>query len=433
MTADPGRKPLPKPPSYRRQWILTGLILTGLVAWIVTHRGHAPEQEPTLPPEASHRYVDWFVLLGLPELPGDLSLAPEYPDRLVGWLTALRREGFFIMPLNLAVDRLEQGKRLPERTVVLLFEPGYRVTYEAIGDMLEALDIPAAWITQDPGRHVTDRRFLSAGTRARMQRTGLWEIGLRDPDREAFVLYSVRPPPLHSRLHTWAPETGRSGINRAGATTLKRLNANRAWSTDEFVDRLDAELPIQSSCALTARVIQNRLWGTLPRLQDSRPLDFDLAADVDQYVAGVAWLGTAGLPDSEVTLTVRERFGQLWLRFRSDIPHGHRVSVGFADDQVRVDVQEGDQNVRRAVAPFALASGAALHATVRLQGRQLQVRSGDQVLLALDDIDVTTTPAAVFEMSVTDILPGAALAHGVELQFTPISGTAVEPVAGVTP
>ena len=412
---------LPDAPRYRWQWALTTVCIVLLLALVVFTRMLSRVEPPALPPPDASTYVDWFQLAVLPELPSDPAAKEEYPERLRSWIEALRLEEFVCLPLSRVLARLTSNEGIPEKTLVLLFEPGYRVTYKSVSPIMAEFNVPAVWVTQDPGRHITDRRFLPSHERWLMRRSRLWDIGLRLPEEEGFMLSAVSEARSGKSTIKWAPNGGRCGINFGETSdSLDRLYVNVRWSAAELVDRLLAEIPLRRSTPLTARVIQNRLWGTVPRLSDARPLAFDLHTDINRRYSSVSWLGTSGVPDFKIAFKVRELFGEFWILLRSDPFTGNRILVGFTGRRLRIDFENDGQRTRRADVPYPISPGAALEGIVRLQGRRLDVACEGRNLLNVDDVNVPATAASLLELSASEVLRGAARATGVQLHFTPL-------------
>jgi hypothetical protein len=422
---DLNTKPHPTRTSYARQWRLTGVLAVLCLAVFAAVRFRKPAEPPPLPPADQRAYVDWFQLVGLPEMVGEPGRDEAYREMISGWIGEMRREDFLVLPFSRLMGRLLRGEAVPEKSVVLLFEPGYRVTYEALSSTLEKLEAPVAWVTEDPGRYLTDRRFVTPHQREVMSRTGRWDVGMRGAQGDSFDLPVSDEDPAAKRGFRWARDVGRYGINRSGSLDeLNRLNANTVWSGRELADRMLAEVPLRLPTPLAARTIQGRLWGTIPGRDDARPTAFDLHADLQNRGASIWWLGMRGVADFRLRFSVRELHGELWILLRSNPAAERRLYVGIVGDRVLVDAENGGSRRRLASTPFAVPSGGGFKGSLRLEGKRLEVACEGLEVLTVEDVGVEATPGCLLELNALDRLRGAARASGIELDMEPIGASA---------
>ena len=59
-------------------------------------------------------------------------------ERFQAWLKVLADDGFQFRPLSETVALLKRGEGVPAKTLVLVFDPGYRHTYETLAPVLRS-------------------------------------------------------------------------------------------------------------------------------------------------------------------------------------------------------------------------------------------------------------------------------------------------------
>ena len=114
--------------TYYWQWSIfwTLAIAGGILMWLSFFRPARLPPPPLLSPSAGY---DWFLVLHMPEVPMDPARAAASARTLHVWLKELQRYGYKPMLLSEVRSRLERGFGLPERTIALVYEPGYHHTY----------------------------------------------------------------------------------------------------------------------------------------------------------------------------------------------------------------------------------------------------------------------------------------------------------------
>ncbi|WP_372780444.1 polysaccharide deacetylase family protein [Litorivivens sp.] len=81
------------------------------------------------------------------ETPPSTSVTPE---QFAAHLDYLAREGFTVWPLSRILEHLEDGRKLPERTVALTFDDAYRSVYTQALPMLRSRNFPfTIFVTTD--------------------------------------------------------------------------------------------------------------------------------------------------------------------------------------------------------------------------------------------------------------------------------------------
>ena len=405
--------------SRRRAWVVAAVVVLLLIGFRIFWRMRmSPVVLSPLPSSSDRSSVQWFQIVHLPDVPNERAKTKAMREQFRAWLKALADDGFHLRPLSEVVALLARGEGLPAKTVVLVFDPGYRYTYEMLMPLLRSSKIPVVWLTDDPGRHSPDRRFITRHDRRKVSTYFPWDVGLRGEDPLAFTLESSVVP-LTNNTGFWAVVNGRYGINRtASLSALNRLHVNTAWDAQELLDRLYAELPVENPEFLGVRQIGRFQWGTLVR-QGTTP-SFDLRASTSQRAGSVCWMGTLGQTDFRISIRVQRLFGQLWLLLRSDPSRNERLRVGFTDSHLIFEKERGGKMARLASHPCPTASGASLQATVELVGTRLSVKYGTNAMtFAQEGVDVDGGPDSLLEMIVYDRVRGGGVAEGVELHYFP--------------
>lgn len=405
--------------SRHRAWVVTGVLVLLLIGFKVFRQMRTPPVVlAPLPLSSERSYVHWFQIVHLPDMPTERTQTKAMRERFQAWLKALVDDGFYLRPLSEAVALLERGEGVPAKTLVLVFDPGYRYTYETLTPLLRSSGIPAVWLTDDPGRRSPDRRFVTRHDRHKASTRFPWDVGLRAEDPLAFTLESSVIP-LADNTGFWATDSGRYGINRvASLSALNRLHVNAAWNAQELIDRLYAEIPVETPSFLGVRQIGRFHWGTLVR-QGTSP-SFDLRASASQRAGWVCWMGTLGQTDFRISISIQHLFGQLWLLLRSDRSRNQCLRVGFNDTHLIFEKEKDGKIVRLASHLCPLDSGVSLQATVELVGAQLSVTCGTNAMTFVQEgVDVDGGPDSQLEMIVYDRVRGGGVAEGVELRYVP--------------
>ena len=411
----------PRPPSYVRQWIVAGILLAAVIVTVVAVQRRQVAQRPHPPSlPATTNGVNWFLIARIPEAPP--GQADAWLDRTTDWLRALRDENFVIMPLTEILKRHGQQQPLPERALALLFDPGYRYTFESITDTVERERIPMLWLTQEPGRFGTDRRFVSPRQRQIMADAPLWNVALQGVTEDVFILQTPDNPTQGEHLLNWHVPSGGEALNTAASLPhLHRLHAHPAWTTDEFLGRLYAEIPIERPVRLTAIRIRGKRWGITAGARQGQNARFDIETDPEQRSATVSWLGTRGCRDVRLDLAVKKITGELWILLRSDRESGNRLRLGILPDRFDVDVQQAGVHRRLASAPRTPSPGGSFEGTLHLQEDQLVLTQDGHPLISLNEIPVDGAPNGILEMVTYGMLRGTACARNIALTVTPLA------------
>jgi hypothetical protein len=337
---------------------------------------------------------------------------------LVEWITAAREAGFHPVAFSQVLTCLARGERLPENSVVLLFNPAYRTTVEQVLPTLESMQVPALWVTRSPGRIRADRRFVSAHTRRSYSAHALWDFAVQKGELQ-FDLEKPAAGPDLSRVYRWQADGGITGVNTATELDhLNRLHANIRWSAQEFVDRLSADLPLRAPRGLSAREIEGRTWGVI--LPHGVEESFDLQADPGQRFASVSWAGTRSVTDLQVDLEIGSWFGEAWIDLRASREPGQRVRVGLMEGKVRVVQEIGGTVVDDRESDGSIRPDEGIRLSLTLQGEQLRL-SSPSVATRLDvPVQVEAVDHSLLQVSIYHRIHGAAFAKALRCAATPL-------------
>lgn len=390
-------------PSYRAHW---ALVLAAAAAFAL--RFALPGRVPAPEPRADAAGADWYLVLRLPLAGENEERARLERERLRGWVTELRREGFAPVLLSEARARLARGERLPGKPVVLLLEPGHRRAVESAHPFLAGLGAPSVWLVDGAAVEKRDERFVSPRALSGLRRAGLTDVGVLRGSTRTFT--------LAGETLSWAPGAGQQALNRDGRSgTVHRLHVPLGWTGRQLAARLQAEVPVGASGRLSLVRLYGRPWGIPAR--PGSPAAFDLQAPLDRRSASVSWLGSEGRGDVELELTAAAVTGELWLypRWRPGAPRGLRV--GYTPDGVVAEEGRDGRWTRVGAVPWARGQGAALRSRVRLSGSRLSVTAGSE---AEREFELGSRPGrGILMLELYDKIRGGAGARALELTWKP--------------
>jgi hypothetical protein len=411
----------PQAPSYRRQWLVTIILLVVITLMIIAWHRHRVSHHPVPLKPAGTETADWFLLVRLPETPPGKPNAAPWAMQMQDWIQALRDRGFAIMPFTEILARRRAGQRLPARSVALLFDPGYRHTFETIEATVEAQRVPVLWLTETPGRFGTDRRFISPRQRRVLADAPLWNAGVHGADPSYFALETPDDPASPQQHINWHTPMGSDALNTPQTfPVLRRLHAHPVWTTGEFISRLCAEIPVEGTSILSTARIRGKRWGLMLPPAEGKQAVFQLEADPEQRSATVSWLGTRRCPDLQIDLRVDELYGELWVLLRSDRATGNRLRLGILPDRFDVDLEQNGQHHRLASTPRTALPGHAFSGTIVVQDGHFSLNQAGTPIIDLDAIDLEGTDESMLELVVFDMLRGTAAARGITLTVSPL-------------
>jgi hypothetical protein len=417
---------------YTFHWTVFIAAVGGCLAIYWLHMRPAiaiPSSIPAVAPQA-----DAFLVVRLPEVPLQETSTAFIKGKIGSWLTTMQREGFHYMKFSEIRERLSRHEGLPDRTVVLLIDPGYRHTYEVLSPIFSKTGIHAVWMTTPDTGGAVDRRFLSAHALDLMKAEGLWEVGRYQDARHAVFDDGYTRFDLGGNDGIWTKDSGHVALNQGlQANGLERLNANVQWTDRELMDRLLAELPIQGASYLTTRRIQSRPWG-ISAAGDSDPASvrFDLQAPLDKRAANMAWAGTRGMANMEIQLEAQKVTGELWLTLRTDEDAGQAIAVGFSEGNIMIE--EEYNHVRdRLLTAAGPASLSSLSTIVLLTGSQLTIKVDGIAPIEVDDLHAPVSRKGAVRFAAFHRINGAAQATGILLKITPMRERKPGPAAAPQP
>lgn len=430
------------PERYTGQWIVFWCIAAALAFWATSDSRQPPVRlpAPAIPPGEG---VDWFLVARLPEVPAYEAGTAVPQARLIEWLDAIQQAGFQPMLLSTVIDRLDQGLPLPRKTLVLMFHPGYRQTYEVVAPILEQYRIPAVWLTNEKAIKRGERKHLNRRMLKRMQRSGLWDVGWHEAPAENATSLDAELWPLPGAEHGAAPRAfridyrfGNQAMNQGGLkATLNRLSVPITWTGGNLADRLLAEAPIGRAAHLTGRRIGARTWGLAVDAVGTERQPFQLAAPLQSRVAALGWPGTSGKNDLVLDLQMQNPLGEVWLLLRSSPSAQQAIRIGFAPEAILIEQDRRGTRTRRAKVPWTWTPGQPLSAAIVLRGRRLCVAVNDVPLITLDSIEAPDDANGQVELVIYDKLRGAAGVGSASLVFLPLTGptlSAARPVGFTT-
>jgi hypothetical protein len=413
----------PAPPSYGPQWVMFFLLLIG---GFVFHKvsEHMAFKHVQMVRNYQGQGSTWYMILRMPEIPSAMKDVEKAQRILSARLHVLRREGFTPVLLSDIQRQATKGTPLPSRPVVIVFDPGHRHTFDTLSPVLKEKKVPAVWLTDGEVLDNADRRYVSRHATRLMVKSGLWDVGLYQQGKPLVIEnHEIGNWTLSEKSEdVWSASAGVFAINSVDSLKgLSRLNVNSNWTTDEFIDRVLAELPVEGPVRLTARQIRNHLWGLSQALDvPSRPT-FTLESNLEKRGNTVSWLGTRGLYDGELTLNVADLSGEAWLLLRSDENLGESVRIGFAEGAAFLEQETDHRSKRLAAAPAEGVGiiGRPFTATVQLNGPQVVLFVNGRKVLTYNDLQLNHSDHGVIRFTVYDKLRGTAQASGVAMTFAP--------------
>jgi len=430
-------------PSYKGHYGSSWFILVLLTAIPLTYqytRMHysavswkpAPISNP-----GPEEQVPWFFIIKIPEITTQYESGVDImKTRLTEWLTTLKSEGFHPMLLSDVEARLQKGQGVPERTLVTVFSPGYRRTYEIVSPILTRLEWPAVWLTDEASMNHADRRLVTYHTTRLMKSSGLWDIGFTNGDGR-IRLESLRDGTEFlgdAKNRTWSTAGGAFALNHGAARyNMNFLAVNSAWLAPELLNRLLVETPpTGKSVFLTKGIIQGREWGvTLPSERTDLNPHFDLKAPMNRRGTKLFFLGTQGISDFQLHAEAARLVGEFWIQLRVDEAAGYALHVIYTDKAVVVVQQQGDIKKRLFYGPHTgPRNGMALSCDLTIAGTQLRVSFNGGPPLVIDHLAPTVPGHGLLQIYIADKPHGTALAENVSLVFNPLPRSG--PTAGTS-
>lgn len=418
------------PEQYARHWAVFWCLVAALAAWAAI-ASREPSFPLNVPQAAPAQGVEWFLVVKIPEATSEDIPIDTTRAQFAGWLQALERAGFRPMALSTVLAWLDQGRPLPQKTLVLLFRPGYRRTYEVLAPVLAEHGYPAVWLTDRDALRRGDHRYLSSHAIRKMRASKRWDLAWFDgrsvlPGQKTLAVElegAGSGQPL--RGLTLSPQIGDVALNTREATgVLRQLNVHPTWTTQELVDRLLVEAPVEGPSHLTARQIGVRPWGVAISADGmERPQAFTLRASLQGRVASVSWPSTKGKNDFQLYLQIPSGMGDVWVLLRSDRVTRQGVRLGFVDGGFVVEQELNGRRTRLTAVARPGATATPLKATMVLIGDHLELSVDDQPAVHVALHTAPPQSSGMVEFVVADRVRGAAVVQSARVLFAPFSRT----------
>lgn len=408
--------------NYAKEWVVFFFCAAGL-AYYLWKTAYNPPLPIERPPVWKSDGANWFFVLRMPEVPHGEAATIHAQDRMTGWIQALYKNGFRPMLLSDVHDRLKTGIGLPEKAVVLLFEPGYHHTYESLKDILFTQKSPGVWITDQAALKRGDRRYIHGHNARFMVQSQWWDVGFYRT-AAALRLETGRYGDVELKRgerSLWSDEDGTKAINWGlSDEPLNRLNVEPNWTPQDLADRLLMEMPLLKSVQLTTQMTKGRLWGIIAPESHAKN-DFHLKAPLHQRSASLYWVGTKGTRDLAIELDVPRIFGGLvlWLRSNSQKKQGLRIA--FTEGAVSVEHQTQGKVVPFALHPWPVRAGIhSLRASITLKDRNMQISYPGTEPVTIVLPPETVIDDGIVRLTIHDKVRGAAYANSIKLIVTPL-------------
>lgn len=155
--------------------IIQGIILIILLDVIVHALFSFSIYEPFIPDEEISR--DGFIAISYfgTDQEGDSTLISV--SRLDEHLAALKKQGYVTITQQDVIDYYKNGKSLPEKSLLLMFEDGRRDTAIFSQPLLEKYNFKATALTYAEKFYAKDSKFLSVPDLKDLIKTSYWEMG----------------------------------------------------------------------------------------------------------------------------------------------------------------------------------------------------------------------------------------------------------------
>ncbi len=412
---------LPQRDTYWRQWAVTLVLILG--GWFTYLHMTRPAPVPQMPAASIDAKADHYLILRMPAITSQYESGIETMRVRYGeWLKALTAAGF--RPLLFSeLRRLNaDGAPVPPKSVVLMFDPGFRRTYNIVAPILRENQWNAVWMSDENAMKHRHREYITFHTARQMVSTGGWDVGLKRADgtyvfdvgqEDKFILGQ-------RRQGTWVSTSGGLALNsRNSFYALNSLSVNADWLPQDLVNRLEAELPVQGPVYFTLGEVQNLTWG----MTSATPESFNLAAEPQQRSAIVSWLGTRGLDNARIRIKGKDLAGTLSMRLRWDEITSSGIQISMTNG--KVTAQEWRNGESRAIFKVNRNSSDVFIVNALLVG--------DHLAVSVDGGPTTSIPTpiaagngnGVAQVYLQDGVLGAARVNDVQIFFTPLPQSAV--------
>ncbi len=410
---------IPEQPSYIVHWLF--LVALGFAAWHFYPRIVGSPFTRVQRSASIAEVADYFLILKFPEVATiDSAAVKTARQQTAGWIQAMLDHGYHPMLLSDVMEQRKVGKKLPEKAVVILFDPGYRSTYDALSPVFESKRLPVVWLTRSEGLEDYDLRYLSKHLYLQLHTDRGWDTGMSRADQRTFFL-NVQDGEEFGRPYVWA-----DGINWRGKnfltekSGLERLAVRSYWTNDDLLKHLNAEVPTASTCYLVAESVNNRLKGlNVPLVHGNDVAAFDLSTARDKRLRTVFWKSTERVEDFNLDVSLQELEGEFWMLIRSDEDLSNGVRIGFSKDLVSVEEIIGGRSKQIALGPVVWDSKKPFAASVSVQNSRLDIFVRGKSLIRIPIPAAGHAHRSKFGVMLFHRVRGAAQVKNVSLKFTP--------------
>ena len=396
-------------PNRRREWtVFLALLVVVFGAYFKIM--YFSKSKPLSSQSAHGR--NWFLALRLPELSTSSIATSAGKDRLSEWLAALLSAGYHPVSFSQALAGISGNASLPDKAVVLIYEPGYRTTYQSLAPVLARQRIPAALITNGSEVDNTNVRFLSKHQLGIMQNSGLWDVGYFRDSTMTFT--------LAGKSYSWGPDVGRYVLNgRQDLGALNLLNVNLAWTGPQLLDIIRAMAPIQESCLTTGFLLGSKVGIVKAASACGAGDSFALEATPDSHSASMFWRGASSVKDFSLLLEADSVVDELLLYLRYDARKRRGLLINFTPKMVGVMELRGEIKKRLAMHPWSYTGGQFV-SSLTLSNRRLELAVGNGTSTSIELPDTDSFSGNNIMIIVYSKLRGVAQAKSTRLLLTPL-------------
>ncbi len=411
-----------QPERYGRQWGLffAATLLVGALAW---QAAHIPPHQTAIPPSTG---ADWFLVLRMPAVTSQYESGIETMRVRYGeWLDALARAGFKPMRLSDVHSRIRSGQGLPEKTVVLVFDPGYRRTYHIVAPILAQHNWPAVWITPEDEMQRGHREYVTYHLARRMTDSGWWDVGFIQKDGRVRLSSNTGSKQYLNEKGQplWAHQSGGLALNQNSRfNSMNRLNVISDWKGSDLLNRIRVEVPITAPVYLTLGQVQNLKWGITTDADSSEEKHFDLAMPMHRHGLQIAWLGARGHSDMRIEAEADRLVGQMALRLRWDEANQTGVMVVFSNSTVWVKSKADEHTITlRTLTRSGAGPTRPLKTSIELQGQSMVLSIDGRPPVSIDLPPKTPVRPGLVQLYLYDSVKGTGRLDSMKILFTPLS------------
>jgi hypothetical protein len=232
-----------------------------------------------------------------------------------------------------------------------------------------------------------------------MIRSGWWDVGYMDKLGH-FILKSKDQDPIDFGTEdtpAWSKTSGGLAMNRGPIFgTMNRLHVLSDWTTEDLINRLRVEVPVDQASYLTLAPIQNLDWGVSTPQNSPEEKYFDLAVPLWRRGIMLGWFGVKSHANFTLDAEAKDLIGNLAFRLRWNEQEGSGLVV----------------TVSRRIWSIQQQSPSGFVLLKRMYRRS---SGGFQMILQLTDRVMTFSPDG--ETPETVLLPAGAPADGGTIQI----------------